>query len=64
MSAKPVLVWRAAADQLSHAHVLSRLSRRTLCGIPIVAHRLAWPPVARCPDCLMVAGRGAVPMTF
>ncbi len=61
-AASPTLVWRAAADQLAHAHVLRRDSRRTLCGLPIVQHRLAWPPVARCPDCSAKAGQKAVPM--
>lgn len=62
-AASPTLVWRAGADQIAHAHVLRKDSRRTLCGIQIVQHRLAWPPVARCPDCLVVSGVKAVPMT-
>lgn len=57
---RPVLVWRAAADQISHAHELRAL--RTLCGQRIVDHRLAWPPQVKCPDCLSASGQKAVPM--
>jgi hypothetical protein len=46
--------WRAGRDQIAHAFV--RGSVRNLCGCPVVAERLAWPPTARCPDCVSLSG--------
>ena len=60
-------VWRAGGDQIGHCHEYRRgmafrpQGLRTLCGLPIVDIRLAWPSVARCPDCLVKAGVKAVP---
>lgn len=51
---RPDLRWRAGADQIAHAFVKPGI--RNLCGSPVVAERLAWPPAMRCPDCLSLAG--------
>jgi hypothetical protein len=61
-------VWRASADQIAHAHEyqrhgsLSPRGRRTLCGLAITDIRLAWPAVAKCPECRAATGEKAVPM--
>ena len=64
----PQYVWRGDASQIAHCHEYRRgmaftpRGGKTLCGLPIVDIRLAWPAVARCPDCLSLAGVKAVPM--
>lgn len=62
MNEERPLVWRAASDQIAHAHRMAAGTTRTLCGQRIVLHRFAWPPVAKCPDCLSLSGQKAVPM--
>lgn len=44
------LEWRADRDGVAHAHG-SGWTRRTLCGLPAVAPRFAWPAHARCRTC-------------
>ena len=39
--------WTAERDGIAHAHV----SGRTLCHVPAIAERYAWPTRARCPAC-------------
>jgi hypothetical protein len=44
--------WTADRSGVAHAHV----SGRTLCHVPSIAERDAWPIVRRCPRCVaMVA---------
>lgn len=50
-------VWRAASDQIAHAHEPQRSTvKRTLCGLRVVDQRMSWPPLVKCPDCLAVSG--------
>lgn len=53
--------WRAGADQIGHAFEGGRKPvSRALCGIPLPDIRLAWPPVVKCPDCLVHTGQKGV----
>jgi hypothetical protein len=47
--------WTAGRDGIAHAHV----SGRTLCRVPAIAERFAWPTVTRCPRCLAAMPGGA-----
>ena len=42
--------WTAGRDGIAHAHV----SGRTLCHVPAIAERYAWPALRRCSACLAV----------
>lgn len=55
------IAWRAASDQIAHAYLAGRKrARSTVCGIRLVDERLAWPPVAKCPDCWSAIGQKGV----
>ena len=48
--------WTAGRDGVAHAHV----SGRTLCHVPAIEERDAWPTRTRCPACV-VATTAKVP---
>ena len=48
--------WTAGPDGIAHAHV----SGRTMCHVPSIAERFAWPARTRCAACV-VATTAKVP---
>jgi hypothetical protein len=42
------VTWTAGRDGIAHAHV----SGHTLCRVPSIGERYAWPIVSRCRACL------------
>jgi len=47
------IAWRAARDGVAHASRSNGI--RTLCDLPVVAERLAWPEQRRCMGCTSIA---------
>jgi hypothetical protein len=45
----PRVTWRAGSDRIAHAHV--KRATRTLCGVPVLDERLAWPKFRNCMVC-------------
>lgn len=50
----PRVRWTAARDGIAHAHRAGNVTR-TLCGLPAVAERDAWPEFRRCLGCRALA---------
>ena len=46
------LTWRALRDGIAHGHLRGP---RTLCELPAIAERDAWPAQRRCRGCELVA---------
>lgn len=46
--------WAADRDGVAHGHRPGH--PRTLCRLPAIAERYAWPTVTRCPACLEAVG--------
>ena len=52
--------WVAGPDGTAHAHPARRLPR-TLCGLPALDERFAWPERGRCLDCWASQATSALP---
>lgn len=47
--------WIADRDRVAHAHRDRGRQIRTLCGLPAIDERSAWPAAIRCDKCQEVA---------